>query len=66
MWIQNSSYGVYRYGAPKNILIKAIKEKVSKDSLEKKYSEYRRFKAYLGIEPLLDELLSPYFLIKYN
>lgn len=51
---------------PKNILIKAIKEKVSKDSLEKKYSEYRRFKAYLGIEPLLDELLSPYFLIKYN
>lgn len=51
---------------PKNILIRAIKEKISKDNLEKKYSEYRRFKDYLGIEPLLDELLSPYFLIKYN
>lgn len=51
---------------PKNILIRAIKDKVSKESLEKKYSEYRRFKAYLGIEPLLDELLAPYFLIKYN
>lgn len=51
---------------PKNILIKAIKEKVSKETLEKKYAEYRVFKAYLGIEPLLDELLSPYFLIKYN
>ena len=51
---------------PKNILIRAIKDKVSKESLEKKYSEYRRFKAYLGIETLLDELLAPYFLIKYN
>lgn len=51
---------------PKNILIKAIKEKVSRESLEKKYNEYRTFKEYLGIEPILDELLSPYFLIKYN
>lgn len=51
---------------PKNILIKAIKEKVSKETLEKKYAEYSYFKNYLGIEPLLDELLSPYFLIKYN
>lgn len=51
---------------PKNILIRAIKEKVSKEILEKKYSDYRRFKSYLGIEPLLDELLAPYFLIKYN
>lgn len=51
---------------PKNILIKAIKEKVSKETLSKKYSEYRKFKEYLGIEPILDELLSPYFLIKYN
>lgn len=51
---------------PKNTLIKAIKEKTSKEVLEKKYSEYRKFKDYLGIEPLLDELLAPYFLIKYN
>ena len=51
---------------PKNILIKAIREKVSKENLEKKYTEYRRFKEYLGLEPLLDELLAPYFLIKYN
>lgn len=51
---------------PKNILIRAIKEKISKENLEKKYAEYRRFKSYLGIEPLLDELLSPYYLIKYN
>lgn len=51
---------------PKNILIKAIREKISKENLEKKYTEYRRFKEYLGLEPLLDELLAPYFLIKYN
>ncbi len=51
---------------PKNILIRGIKEKISKDNLDKKYAEYRNFKEYLGIEPLLDELLSPYFLIKYN
>lgn len=51
---------------PKNILIKAIKEKISKENLEKKYIEYRKFKSYLGIEPLLDELLSPYYLIKLN
>lgn len=51
---------------PKNILIKAIREKVSKENLEKKYTEYRRFKEYLGLEPLLNELLAPYFLIKYN
>lgn len=51
---------------PKNILIRAIKEKSSKEVLEKKYLEYRKFKEYLGIEPLLEELLSPYFLVKYN
>lgn len=51
---------------PKNILIKAIKEKISKENLEKKYIEYRKFKSYLGIEPLLNELLSPYYLIKLN
>lgn len=49
---------------PKNILIKAIRENISKKALEKKYSEYLNFKNYLGIEPLLDDLLSKYFLVE--
>lgn len=49
---------------PKNTLIKAIRENISKKSLDKKYKEYLDFKKYIGIEPLLDELLSKYFLIE--
>ena len=49
---------------PKNILIRGIKEKTTTESLKKKFEEYGKFKEFLGIEPLLDSLLSPYFLIK--
>lgn len=49
---------------PKNILIRAIKDNIKKEVLEKKFAEYNIFKNFLGIEPLLDELLKPYFLIK--
>lgn len=49
---------------PKNILIRGIKDKVKPETLEKKYIEYETFKKFLGIEPILDELLKPYFLIK--
>ena len=49
---------------PKNILIKAVRENIGKKALEKKYSEYLNFKNYLGIEPLLDDLLSKYFLVE--
>ena len=49
---------------PKNILIRGIRDKVKPETLEKKYIEYETFKKFLGIEPILDELLKPYFLIK--
>lgn len=49
---------------PKNVLIRGIKENMSKHSLEKKLTEYNNFKNFLSIEPLLDKLLKPYFLIK--
>lgn len=49
---------------PKNTLIRGIKDKVTTETLKKRFSEYEKFKAFLGIEPLLDSLLSPYFLIK--
>ncbi|BBA51813.1 putative methyltransferase [Fusobacterium varium] len=49
---------------PKNTLIKGIKEKTTTEFLKKKFEEYGKFKKFLGIEPLLDSLLSPYFLIK--
>lgn len=49
---------------PKNTLIRGIKEKITTESLKKKFEEYGKFKDFLGIEPLLDSLLSPYFLIK--
>ncbi len=48
---------------PKNILIRGIKEKTKPESLEKKYAEYETFKKFLGIEPILDNLLKPYFII---
>ena len=49
---------------PKNILIRGIKDKIKPETLEKKYIEYETFKKFLGIEPILDKLLKPYFLIK--
>lgn len=49
---------------PKNVLIRGIKEKISEQSLEKKLIEYNNFKKFLKIEPLLDKLLKPHFLIK--
>ena len=49
---------------PKNTLIKGIKEKVEVSQIEKKYNEYKEFMEYLGINPLLHELLSPYYLVK--
>ena len=48
---------------PKNTLIRGIKDKVNKESLVAKYEEYKNFMEFLGIEPLLDELLSPYYLV---
>ena len=49
---------------PKNILIRGIKDKVNTESLKRRFNEYEKFKILLGIEPLLDSLLSPYYLIK--
>lgn len=48
---------------PKNILIRGIKENPNKNILEKKLQEYEIYKKFLGIEPLLDTLLKPYFKI---
>lgn len=48
---------------PKNVLIKGIKDKISRDVLKTKYIAYKNFMDYLGIEPLLDELLKKYYLI---
>lgn len=49
---------------PKNTLIRGIKEKAEISQIEKKYNEYKEFMEYLGINPLLHELLSPYYLVK--
>ena len=46
------------------ICFRGIKEKTTTESLKKRFEEYGKFKDFLGIEPLLDSLLSPYFLIK--
>ncbi|WP_027129186.1 class I SAM-dependent methyltransferase [Fusobacterium perfoetens] len=49
---------------PKNILIREIVDKTNEKTLEKKLVEYENYKNFLGIEPLLDTLLRPYFKIK--
>lgn len=49
---------------PKNILIRGIKENYDKATLEKRYKEMTKFRNHLGIEVLLDNLLSPYYLYK--
>lgn len=49
---------------PKNTLIRGIKEKKNIKKLEKTYIEYNNFMKYLGIKPLLDELLKNYYLVK--
>ena len=49
---------------PKNILIKAIKSKSS--NLKEKLAEYNKLKEFLGIKPLLEDLIKKYFLIDTN
>ena len=49
---------------PKNILIKAIKSKSS--NLKEKLVEYNKLKEFLGIKPLLEDLIKKYFLIDTN
>ena len=49
---------------PKNILIKAIKSKSS--NLKEKLVEYNKLKEFLGINPLLEDLIRKYFFIDTN
>ena len=49
---------------PKNILIRAIKSKSS--NLKEKLVEYNKLKEFLGIKPLLENLIKKYFLIDTN
>lgn len=49
---------------PKNILIKAIKSKSS--NLKEKLTEYNKLKEFLGIKPLLEDLVKKYFSIDTN
>ena len=49
---------------PKNILIKAIKSKSS--NLKEKLVEYNKLKEFLGIKPLLEDLIKKYFSIDTN
>ena len=49
---------------PKNILIKAIKS--SSSNLKEKLQEYNKLKEFLGIKPLLEDLIKKYFLIDTN
>ena len=49
---------------PKNIIIKAIKSKSS--NLKEKLTEYNKLKEFLGIKPLLEDLIKKYFSIDTN
>ena len=49
---------------PKNILIRAIKSKSS--NLKEKLVEYNKLKEFLGIKPLLEDLIKKYFSIDIN
>ena len=49
---------------PKNILIRAIKSKSS--NLKEKLIEYNKLKEFLGIKPLLEDLIKKYFSIDTN
>ena len=49
---------------PKNILIKAMKSKSS--NLKEKLTEYNKLKEFLGIKPLLEDLIKKYFSIDTN
>ena len=49
---------------PKNILIRAIKSKSS--NLKEKLTEYNKLKEFLGIKPLLEDLIKKYFSIDTN
>ncbi|MGL4652429.1 MAG: class I SAM-dependent methyltransferase [Cetobacterium sp.] len=46
---------------PKNILIKAIKSNPTEEKLALKREEYNRYIQFLGVNPLLDNLLQNYF-----
>lgn len=46
---------------PKNILIKAILSSPSEEKLEEKRKEYDRYLQFLGVHPLLNNLLKNYF-----
>lgn len=46
---------------PKNILIKAVKTNISTKQLEKKLDEYEKFKNFLAINPLLEDLIKKYY-----
>ncbi|MGL5052997.1 MAG: class I SAM-dependent methyltransferase [Cetobacterium sp.] len=46
---------------PKNILIKAIKGDPSEEKLAQKKVEYNRYIEFLGVNPIIDNLLQPYF-----
>ncbi|MGL5984467.1 MAG: class I SAM-dependent methyltransferase, partial [Cetobacterium sp.] len=46
---------------PKNILIKAIKGSISEEKLIQKREEYNRYIQFLGVNPLIDDLLKNYF-----
>lgn len=46
---------------PKNILIKAIKTKYTNKQIQEKIEEYNKLKEFLGIEPLLENLLKKYY-----
>lgn len=46
---------------PKNVLIKAIKSNISSEKLEQKFEEYNKFKNFLAINPLLEDLIKKYY-----
>lgn len=46
---------------PKNILIKAVKSNISPKQLENKLEEYKKFKNFLSINPLLEDLIKKYY-----
>lgn len=46
---------------PKNVLIKAIKSNISSEKLEQKFEEYNKFKNFLAINPLIEDLIKKYY-----
>jgi trans-aconitate methyltransferase len=48
---------------PKNIIIKGVKAKISREQLVKLYGEMAVYKEFFGIEPVLDGLIRGYYRI---